>query len=429
MRNERLGLLAGLFSAVRLSSMQEPDSYNEDSMNRILLSLRAEAPAAEAPEQQPNVIIVLSESFFDPTCLPNVGYSADPVSNYRALAAEYPSGTFLSNTFAGGTGNVEMELFTGIPAAFPGTGEALTSLRDASAYSRMPSIVRAFSAQGYETAFVHSYNSSLFERANNIPAIGFDTVLFQEDFTVEPSFAGGYFSDDTLTDQLIAQFESKGDKPIFLYGLSMENHQPFSVDKFDTPSPVTASSDLLETDELAVLDTLLHGLYDADTALGRLVEYLSACEEPTILLFLGDHLPGLSLGENVSVYSRLGYASAGDTSLWEPEELKQMHETQFLLWNNYGAQFEVPEAVGGMGLGSLLLDWAGVPKPLYFTWVAKAAEQMLLYRERLFVAADGTPWDAPPADCIDMLKAYKTIIYDIVYGEQYAAAELTEPRT
>lgn len=398
-------------------------------MNRFLRFVNRDASPVEAPQQRPNVIVLMSESFFDPSCLPNVRYSTDPVSNYHALAADHPSGTFLSNTFAGGTGDVEMEVFTGIPSAFMGTGESLTGLRDPSVYSRLPSIVRTFDSQGYETAFVHSYNNALFERAHNIPAIGFNTVLFQDDFTVDPSFAGGYYSDDTLIDQLISQFEAKGDKPVFLYGVSMENHQPFSADKFQTPSPVTAESNRLGEDGLAMMNTLLHGLYDADAALGRLVEHLSASKEPTILLFFGDHLPGLSLGASDSVFARLGHSSTADTSLWGIEELKQMHSTPFLLWNNYGAQFEVPEAIGGMGLGSYLLDWAGVPKPLYFTWVDKALNQMCLYRERLFVEADGTPWNVPPADCIDLVNTYKIIVYDIVYGEQYVAKALTESRS
>ncbi len=420
MRNERLGLLAGLFSAARQSFIQEPDAYSEDNMNRILKLINKGSSTLESP-QQPNVIVLMSESFFDPDCLPNVQYSTDPVSNYRALAKDFPSGIFLSNTFAGGTGNVEMEVFTGIPSALIGTGETLSSLRSSDIYSRLPSIVRTFGANGYETSFIHSYNNLLFERENNIPAIGFNTVLFQEDFTVEPSLAGGYYSDDTLISQLIAQFESKGDKPIFLYSVSMENHQPFEADKFETPSPITAQSDLLGEDGLGVMNSLLHGLYDADAALGRLTEYLSALEEPTILLFFGDHLPGLSLGSDDSVYARLGYTSTADTTLWTPHELKQMHSTPFLLWNNYDAQFEVPELMGGMGFGSYLLDWAGISKPLYFTWVDNALEQMLLYRERLFVKADGTPFNAPPSDCDDMINTYKTIIYDIVYGKQYTA--------
>lgn len=122
MRNDRLGLLAGLYSAARESAMAEPDSYSEDGMNRILLQLRAEAEQPAEPVVKPNVVLVVSESFFDPTRLPGVSFSADPVPNFHALADAFPSGVFLSNTYAGGTGNVEMELFTGIPSAFLGAG-------------------------------------------------------------------------------------------------------------------------------------------------------------------------------------------------------------------------------------------------------------------------------------------------------------------
>ena len=68
MRNDRLGLLAGLYSAARESAMAEPDSYSEDGMNRILLQLRAEAEQSAEPAVKPNVVLVVSESFFDPTC-------------------------------------------------------------------------------------------------------------------------------------------------------------------------------------------------------------------------------------------------------------------------------------------------------------------------------------------------------------------------
>ena len=267
MRNDRLGLLAGLYSAARESAMAEPDSYSEDGMNRILLQLRAEAEQSAEPAVKPNVVLVVSESFFDPTRLPGVSFSADPVPNFHTLAEAFPSGVFLSNTYAGGTGNVEMELFTGIPSAFLGAGESLTGLGDTSAYRRVPSLARVFGAAGYETLFVHSYNDELYDRARNIPALGFDQIIYQDDFLVDKTYAGGYVSDDTLADELIARFEAKGDGPVFLYGLTMENHQPYFGGKFNTPAPVASSSDNLSGEEAGVLDALVHGLTDADAAL------------------------------------------------------------------------------------------------------------------------------------------------------------------
>ena len=44
MRNDRLGTLAGLYAAALESVMQEPDTYSENNLNRILLQTRAAAP-------------------------------------------------------------------------------------------------------------------------------------------------------------------------------------------------------------------------------------------------------------------------------------------------------------------------------------------------------------------------------------------------
>ena len=406
--------------------MAEPDSYSEDGMNRILLQLRAEAEQSAEPAVKPNVVLVVSESFFDPTRLPGVSFSADPVPNFHTLAEAFPSGVFLSNTYAGGTGNVEMELFTGIPSAFLGAGESLTGLGDTSAYRRVPSLARVFGAAGYETLFVHSYNDELYDRARNIPALGFDQIIYQDDFLVDKTYAGGYVSDDTLADELIARFEAKGDGPVFLYGLTMENHQPYFGGKFNTPAPVAASADNLSGEEAGVLDALVHGLTDADAALGKLTDYFAQAEEPTILVFLGDHLPGLSLGGDDTLYTRLGYASSADTGSWDAEELKRMHSTDFLVWNNFGAELEAPAEVSCTGLGTYLLGWAGLPKPLYFQWVSAAMEEMTLYRERLFVAADGTPSHTPPENCEPLVAAWRNIVYDMLYGEQYITGQLTE---
>ena len=245
----------GFYSAARESAMAEPDSYSEDGMNRILLQLRAEAEQSAEPAVKPNVVLVVSESFFDPTRLPGVSFSADPVPNFHTLAEAFPSGVFLSNTYAGGTGNVEMELFTGIPSAFLGRGVPHRPGR----YVGLPPCAFAgpgIRGAGYETLFVHSYNDELYDRARNIPALGFDQIIYQDDFLVDKTYAGGYVSDDTLADELIARFEAKGDGPVFLYGLTMENHQPYFGGKFNTPAPVAASADNLSGEEAGVLDAL-----------------------------------------------------------------------------------------------------------------------------------------------------------------------------
>ena len=428
-RNDRLGFLLGMYSGVLDSAVQEPDAYNENNMNGILLKVKRNAASTQTPEVQPNVIMIMSESFCDPEAvLPGVEFEDDPIPNYRALAEEWPSGKFLSNTYAGGTGNVEMEVMMGIPIAFVGEGEDLTSLQDETAYDRAPSIIKAFSAQGYATEFVHSYTARLYNREENFEKIGFDKLVFEEDFPEDAEWEGPYLSDMALTEMLISEFENRDKgKPLLLYGLSMENHQPYYEGKFEESSGLDFSSDKLGDQELGSIDALLHGIHDADAALGELLEYFEQCEEPVIVIFWGDHLPGLSMDEENTIYSELGYSSTADTKSWSPEELKRMHTTRFLVWNNYGAELEVPETVSATSLGVHILDWAGVPRPLYFQWVDMALEDMLLYRQRLYVSADGTPYYEPPEEDADTVDTYRTIVYDILYGQGYIADAVTAP--
>lgn len=429
-RNDRLGLLGGLYSGWLDSAVQQPNAYNENNMNTILHAAQQAAAAAPATETEvaPNVIMLMSESFCDPTAvLPGVDFKDDPIPNYRRLSEDFPAGSFFSNTYAGGTGNVEMEVMTGLPIAFLGSAEDLTALRDRTAYDRTPSIVKAFGWQGYATEFVHSYSNRLYNRSDNLPAIGFDKVLFEKDFPKDAERAGGYISDMALTEKLIFEFENRNkNKPMFLFGLSMENHQPYFGARYPEPSGLEYSCGTLNEVGVETLDNLVHGLNHADAALGALVDYFEKSDEPTIIVFWGDHLPGLNTGFGEdTLYSLLGYVEDDNTKNWDSATMKKMHTTKYLVWNNFGAEFDTPEKMSTLALGTNLLDWAEIPKPLYYHWVDTALEEMVLYRQRLFVPTEGEPLPAPPAGNT-VARDYRNLVYDIIYGQGYISGEMTK---
>ncbi len=441
-RNHRLGLMGGLYSAVLNQGRGPSVEYDPDQLKELLSQI-SDPPAVSAqptPEPEgsampaptpepvtPNVIMFMSESFCDPSVmLPGVQFSADPVPNYHDLARTTPSGDFISNTYAGGTGNVEMEVFTGIPSAFVGEGEELTSLKTEGVYDRLPSIVKTFRSAGYDTQFVHNYTTRLYNRVENLPAIGFDEMTFQGDFPQDAEWNGPYLTDVELAKQIIRTFEDRDkDQPIFLYGLTMENHQPFYTDKFPQPSGLEPESDKLGGDALGVVDALVQGLHGADEALGILIDYFDHCGEPVLFVFWGDHLPGLYLDDEHTVYSMLDYVPTADTLQWDSQVMKQMHTTPFFVWNNYGAELDIPEVVSANNLGSLTLGWAGLEKPLYFRWLDQAQETVLLYRKRLYVAADGTPYREPPKMDRVVVEQFRSIAYDLLYGDGVITEEMT----
>lgn len=428
-RDARLGLVAGLYGGVlragsrmdsQLTAGLEPVDPDQIIGELVTATPTPEATQTPAPKVKPTVIMLMSESFCDPdVMLPGVEMDGDPLENYHALAKKWPSGVFLSNSYAGGTGNVEMEVFTGIPAGIVPERETLTTLSAEGAYSNAPSIVKAFGNAGYHTEMIHTYTDRLYDRRNNLTAIGFESLKFQSDLPADAPMAGPYLSDMALTDAVIDALEEKKDgETLFLYALSMGNHQPIFAEKYPEPSGFSPRCEMLEEDDLGSLDALMQGLHNADEALGALVDYLEDYEEPVLLVFWGDHLPGLYATPDHSVFSALGYVPTADTTQWDPEVLKRMCSTEFLVWNNYGANLEVPEEIGGLHLGSRTLGWAGVEKPPYFQWVDLTEKDMHLYRDRLFVDGNGTPRTQLTEADEALLNNYRKLLYDVLYVQE-----------
>ena len=81
-------------------------------------------------------------------------------------------------------------------------------------------------------------------------------------------------------------FEEKEERePLFLYGLTMENHQPYYAGKCPERSGLEPESDKLGSGELETVEALVYGIQAADRALGALIEYFETVEEPTIIVF------------------------------------------------------------------------------------------------------------------------------------------------
>ena len=119
------------------------------------------------------------------------------------------------------------------------------------------------------------------------------------------------------------------DGPMFLFAITMENHQPFA------PLPeeeiqIQVSSGLLSQSSLDTVTTYVQGLYDADQMLGRLAEYIDSRERPTLLVFFGDHKP--TLGDNYAAYAESGLFPA-DLN-YEFQYRKKMYSTPFLICAN-----------------------------------------------------------------------------------------------
>ncbi|HPE16267.1 MAG TPA: LTA synthase family protein [Oscillospiraceae bacterium] len=439
-----LGIWRDALSRMKTASLYD---YSEESMQDTLSAAEDYAAAAgsgaAAGAEEPNIILVLSESFFDVTTLPGVSYEGDPLENFHRLQAEGVSGAFHTRSLGYGTCNIELEILTGLNTAlFPeSTDLCYLGGDELSLLDPIPALLRE---NGYYTAMLHTFNDSIYNRTPIMTAIGFDDLFFSGDFAavddeaaaaadywdyMDGKISGMFYSDDYLADLLIDLYEKKtADAPVFLYGVSMENHSPYNDEKYGGVYDYPADAPALDTEALAALNSATQGISDADRALGKLTDYFADCDEPTVIIFFGDHRPGLGLSSGGSVYDALGMPAAGTL-----ERYGTLYETSYLIWSNDPSL--LPDTPGSTEdessdyLGLQILDAAHIPDTVYWGLVRSLSEESLIYTPEYYISASGTLSAAPAWESgeEDRFSRMGDIIYDAFYGKQYITQALGAP--
>ena len=442
--HDRYGLTLSLWRDCFLQAMKGPEGYSENYMHEVLAridQLTADYETEE-PAVKPNVIVVLSESFYDLTRLPDLTFERDPLEHFHALESESISGTFHSHYLGYGTGYIEMAMLEGFTGMDFNPGTNICFLSDES-YSLLDSSVDAFVRQGYETEMLHGYNDSLYNRTVTYPRMGFSNLLFSQDiqelgFDCQRGVYGGYSMKDSYF--FLAMLErmrtiNEAGKPAFLYGITMENHQPFDPEKFNYECQLGVESQTLSDENMAIVRVMLEGITRADQALGRLVEQLRQTEEPTILVFFGDHRPNLFMTDGDTVYTKLGLCPDNDTVNWTEEQINDLYSTDYLIWSNDPSLLKGQEGTrtdsSVTGLMPQLLELTGAGWTRWWALQDRIRRFSLTDTDLYFVDGEGKAYfsaaEAPLTDEErELIQLKRAVTYDAFYGKRYITGQMNE---
>lgn len=404
----------GAFTVNMLSSgVNKPDGYSEQSVSAVLESY-SEKPSGDN-FKSPDIILILSESFWDPTLLPNVEFEQDPMPNFRQIASRDGaiSGKFYTTGFGGGTVRPEFEVLTGLTTDYlPGGSVPYQYItRDTESY------VSVYEELGYNTMAIHPYTHSFYLRKQGYPYIGINNLYFEDEIyalgraeEIPVWVSGKQISDRTFVDS-IAYYMDRSEGNNFVLGISMENHQPYT-NKY-AEHDIEISSDKLSESVLADTRNYTQGVYNADKALGRLVEYIDSRDKETILVYFGDHLP--TLGANYAAYDQSG---AIDLDAMNAEMNRFLYSTPFLIYANFeleestmlheGTDNEIA-SYNLMNAVSTLID---APRTSYMMFLEDYYKAHPAYNVRL--------WSINKAPFAEYVEAHKLITYDRTVGNKYS---------
>ncbi len=313
---ENYGFIYGFSSSVVDRGMSKPDDYSEETIDDIQTAVNSEkADTTVSPENAPNVICVLLESFCDPDEIRFLDYNEDPIPTFHSLEQNFSTGYLTVPVVGAGTANTEFEILSGMDMQFFGTGEYpyKTILKK----TDCESIASALSSIGYGTHAVHNNGGNFYSRVNAFSVMGFDTFTSKELMDIQTYTPNGsWATDDILVDETIKTLDATPDQPDFTYTITVGTHGDYPKEPVIDNPPFTVSG-VEDEGEANAWTYYVNQLNEVDRFMADLIEAVDQRDEDTVIVFFGDHLPTMGLTDEDML--------SGD-----------IYKTNYVTWNNMG---------------------------------------------------------------------------------------------
>ncbi|MBQ9984562.1 MAG: LTA synthase family protein [Lachnospiraceae bacterium] len=323
---EKTGPILYFVESIFTGYLEEPYTTEEakDSYDALVSAGKELVEdSALTSSDKPNIIVIMSEAFFDVNQFEGVmSYSEDPMSYYKEVESEsVVSGDTKVNIYGGSTHFSEFEFLTGFNSKGMNSGSCPYKVY----YNEeQPSFARYLREQGYFTLAIHPYDGYFWNRKNAYPNMGFERFVDRKQ--MEYTDMCGYISDDALTNEIIYRYElqqNKGEQPFFCFGVSIANH--VAIINKEPMVNCAEHIDITYHEDIGYSDIrtkrvkqYIGGISKAGEALQDLTEYFKQQEEPTVVVFFGDHAPNYA----VDILSLNG-------------KEERCYTTPYLIWSNY----------------------------------------------------------------------------------------------
>ncbi|MCB1177641.1 MAG: LTA synthase family protein, partial [Leptospiraceae bacterium] len=375
--------------------ISKPKNYSK----KFILSLKKALKKKEIKSSnlQPNVIIVLAESFWDPQQFPGLILRKDPIPFFHSMQREN-GGVLFIPAYGGGTVLSEFEILTGLSTQFIFGFPYITSI-----YKNTPSIAWQFKNKGYSTKYIHGYTGWFYDRKRVIPLLGFKKLLEEKD--IKSHFEGIEISDDRyIKDEYFFKMiknELEEEKPIFIFASNYGTHGPFLKEGVKENY---LNNNNLSKEQLEKLNSNFSLLNTFDHQIQKLISYIQDTNKPTLIFVFGDHVPN----EN---YLKL---SLKDYSKNEEEVFK----TPWFIWANFPVEINnKTKSLNYFSIDILRNSFGNDYNHLELIDEIKKDLPVFSYFK-----LDNNYKDIlseNPKQFEDLKNRYESIQYDILHGEQY----------
>lgn len=397
------GFFVSFILDIHFLQIEEPKNYSDEYALSLLNEQKVEK--VETPEELPDIIAIMDETFSDPAVLgefeTNKDYMPFVHSILRGEVANTISGYADVSVLGGNTANSEFEFLTGNSMAFFPNGSVpyLQYIRDG-----ISTIVPQLEEYGYTTYGTHPYRAKGWNREFIYDLMGFDYRYFQGSFPFEDKLRN-YVSDEADFKSIL-EWRNNTEGPFFMFNVTMQNHSNYGGD-FDNFDPQIVAK-FKNTYSNKYLNKYLSLMYETDQDVASLLSELSQSDRKTIVVFWGDHQPNDYVVR--PIYKEYGLDFDNQTY----EQQQQRQKTPFFIWANYDIQEQTNVEISLNYLNILLFETAGLQLDEYQTFRKNLWQgQIPMMNAVGYRNDDGdlVEYDDAPEEIQNLLNEYQNIQY------------------
>lgn len=392
------GMVLTYLKSAYNSGVKKPEGYSREKVDSYLKEYESSATVDDDAVQPVNIIMVMNEAFSD---LRVVGLDdkVDVMPFIDSLDENTVEGSLGVSVFGGGTCNTEFEALTGNSLSFLGPGaypytENVTE--------KMFSLAAYFKGQGFEAEAFHANDPDNWNRSMVYPNLGFDAFKSIEDFEKFGDVKYLHEQPADIVDYKFMEAENERyeGKRRFLFDVTMQNHSPYDrwLDVEKAQSVKKYGSDLYFDTQV-----YLSLVKASDDEVKQLVETYQDSDEPTMIIFFGDHQPGLPGTAINELYTDV-------TSNLDP------YKSKFFIWTNYKTKEEHDAYLSANYLPWLILDRGNFPLPPYVQMLKEVHEKYPVISSQGVMDSDGNVYSGIAELADDpLIQKYQYIQYANIF--------------
>ncbi|MBP3806048.1 MAG: LTA synthase family protein [Oribacterium sp.] len=332
------------------SFVREPEGYSRKKVDEYLSHYHNSVDEGSVNEKPSRIIMIMNEAYAD---LRDSGMSAevDVQPFIDSMDKNTIHGTMYASVYGGGTCNTEFEALTGNSLAFLPSGSYPYSQH---VKHSLWSLAEYFKEDGFRTASFHPGAKDSWNRNNVYPLLGFDKYYSRDEY--ENIEYLHLLPDDQSNYRFIESVDDEKKVPEFFFNVSYQNHSGYETWE-DVPK--NESAILIPATDAQVYLSLVA---KSDEAVEELIKHYQNSDEKTMIIFFGDHQPGLGVENDFYIFNN----NVGGLN---------KYKTEMFIWTNYDSEQVENYQLSANFLPLLILERAGYKLPPYLKMMKDVYEK------------------------------------------------------